>query len=94
MGKLSEALFDAGAATWAARMRRVLKEDRGGIQRALNYLWKYRDHMNYWECRRSKLPIGSGVTEAACKMILGHRFKQSGILWKQGHSQCVFDPRG
>jgi hypothetical protein len=118
VGKLSEALFGVGAeaAAWAARMRRVLKEDRGGVkqvlhsaralrtrrglagrrkdfQRAINYLWKYRHHMNYLECRRSKLPIGSGVTEAACKMIFGYRFKQSGMRWKHGHSQHVLDLR-
>ncbi len=49
--------------------------------------------MNYWKCRQLKLPIGSGVTEAACKMIFGHRFKQSGMRWKQGHSQHVLDLR-
>jgi hypothetical protein len=118
VGKLSEALFGVGrdAAAWAAKMRRVLKEDRGGItrvlysaralrarrglagcrkdfKRAMNYLRKYRRHMNYADCRRSKLPIGSGVTEAACKTIFGYRFKQSGMRWKLGQSQHVLDLR-
>jgi hypothetical protein len=115
---LAEALFRPGreAAAWATKMRRVLKEDRGGItrvlysaralrarrglrgrrknfDRAMNYLRKYRRHMNYADCRRQNLPIGSGVTEAACKMIFGSRFKQSGMRWKGEQGQHVLDLR-
>lgn len=118
VSKLAEALFGVGqeAAAWAAKMRRMLKENRGGIkqvlysaralrarrglvgatkefQKALNYLRKYRKHMNYAECRQAKLPIGSGVTEAACKTIFGYRFKQSGMRWKGQQGQHVLDLR-
>ncbi len=57
----------------------------------LNYLKKYRQHMNYAASRRRKLPIGSGVTEAACKTILGYRFKQSGMRWTSEQGQHVLD---
>jgi hypothetical protein len=28
-----------------------------------------------------RLPIGSGVTEAGCKVVFTQRFKQSGMTW-------------
>ena len=37
-----------------------------------------------------KAPIGSGVTEAACKTIFTQRFKRSGMKWKlDGPPYCV-----
>ena len=38
--------------------------------------------MDYSTYRRFLLPIGSGVTEAACKIVFTQRFKQSGMKWK------------
>ena len=38
--------------------------------------------MDYRNYRQRKLPIGSGVTEAACKIIFTQRFKLSGMKWK------------
>jgi molybdenum cofactor biosynthesis enzyme MoaA len=49
--------------------------------------------MNYRECRRVGLPIGSGVTEAACKTIVNYRFKQSGMRWHCVTGQHVLDLR-
>jgi hypothetical protein len=37
--------------------------------------------MDYPTYRRLRLPIGSGVTEAACKILFTQRFKQSGMKW-------------
>lgn len=37
--------------------------------------------MDYPTYRRLPLPIGSGVTEAACKILFTQRFKQSGLKW-------------
>ena len=31
--------------------------------------------------RSNHLPIGSGVTEAACKTVFTQRLKQSGMTW-------------
>lgn len=39
--------------------------------------------MNYAEHVKNNLPIGSGVTEAACKTIIKQRFCKSGMRWKQ-----------
>ncbi len=37
--------------------------------------------MDYKEYRRLGLPIGSGITEAACKRVFTQRFKESGMSW-------------
>ncbi len=75
------------------RRRRDLVGSRKDFDQAAAYLAKYARHMRYAEARRRKLPIGSGVTEAACKTLVGQRFKQSGMRWKQGHGQHVLDLR-
>jgi hypothetical protein len=116
--KLAETVFGCGpeASRWSAQMRRMLRDQPGGVTRlvqraqalrrhrglagtrkefdkALGYLKKYASHMNYASARRRGLPIGSGVTEAACKTIFGYRFKQSGMRWKRDHGQHVLDLR-
>jgi hypothetical protein len=48
---------------------------------AYNYLLKHSQHMKYSDYKRTGLPIGSGVTEAGCKVVFTQRFKQSGMTW-------------
>jgi len=48
---------------------------------AYNYLLRHSKEMKYSEYRRAGLPIGSGVTEAGCKVVFTQRFKQSGMTW-------------
>ena len=43
--------------------------------------------------RRNHLPIGSGVTEAACKTVFTQRLKQSGMTWKLEGGQWIVDLR-
>lgn len=37
--------------------------------------------MNYPQFRKQHLFVGSGVIEAGCKTVVGHRLKQSGMFW-------------
>lgn len=37
--------------------------------------------MNYPKFRQQHLFVGSGVIEAGCKTVVGHRLKQSGMFW-------------
>jgi hypothetical protein len=57
------------------------KKDEEKYQEAYNYLLKHSKEMKYSEYRRMGLPIGSGVTEAGCKVVFTQRFKQSGMTW-------------
>ena len=48
---------------------------------AYNYLLTHSKEMKYSAYKRMGLPIGSGVTEAGCKVVFTQRFKQSGMTW-------------
>ena len=37
--------------------------------------------MNYPLLRKQHLFVGSGVIEAGCKSVVGHRLKQSEMFW-------------
>ena len=58
-------------------------------QAAYNYLNTHQRWMDYREYRRRGLPIGSGVTEAACKTVFTQRFKESGMTWKLEGGQTI-----
>jgi hypothetical protein len=48
---------------------------------AYNYLLRHSKQMKYSTYRRAGLPLGSGVTEAGCKVVFTQRFKESGMTW-------------
>ena len=60
---------------------------RQRIGTELQYFRKHRRRMNYAEMKSQGLPIGTGVTEAACKTLVTQSLKQSGMRWGQerGH---------
>jgi hypothetical protein len=49
--------------------------------------------MDYHSYREKKLPIGSGVTEAACKVIVKERMSGSGMKWKEHGAHTVLTLR-
>ena len=51
------------------------------IRKEAEYFENHVERMRYPEFRRQHLFIGSGVIEAACKTVVGSRFKQSGMFW-------------
>lgn len=78
----------------ALRSRRGLNSRRRKeFERAYNYIRRRTRFMRYHEFRRVKLPIGSGVTEAACKTVFTQRLKLSGMRWKDPGSQAVLGLR-
>ena len=60
----------------------------------LNYFRNNRHRMQYATARANHLPIGSGVTEAACKTLVTQRLKCSGMRWKTQGGQGVLTIRG
>jgi hypothetical protein len=56
---------------------------------AYNYLLKHSKEMKYSEYRRVRLPIGSGVTEAGCKVVFTQRFKESGMTWSLDGGEVI-----
>lgn len=49
--------------------------------------------MNYSQNVSNNLPIGSGVTEAACKVIVKQRLCNSGMKWKAKGASVVLSLR-
>jgi hypothetical protein len=45
--------------------------------------------MKYAKSQQENLPIGSGVTEAACKTLVKQRLCNSGMRWKEEGAQKV-----
>ncbi|MCI0356104.1 MAG: hypothetical protein L0099_13865 [Acidobacteria bacterium] len=116
---MGEALFgpsSQAAATWASKMRKLLKKsngvfrvlhsaaalrargtlctaDRKRFQTAYNYLRKQARYLRYHSYRQAKLPIGSGVTEAACKTLYTQRLKLSGMRWSKAGAQVILNLR-
>ena len=45
----------------------------------------------HYSCQR--LPIGSGITEAACKTVFTQRLKRSGMSWTIAGGQVILDLR-
>ena len=63
------------------------------FRRAYKYLQVRRGHLRYAEYRRLGLPIGSGVTEAACKTVYTQRLKLSGMCWQKAGAQTILTLR-
>lgn len=61
--------------------RTLTTKDAKLYKSAYQYLNRHQAFMDYREYRQAGLPIGSGVTEAACKTVFTQRFKESGMSW-------------
>lgn len=66
----------------ALRSLRGLVGKESDYDAACGYLRRHAAWMDYARYQRLRTPIGSGVTEAACKTIFTQRFKRSGMKWK------------
>lgn len=73
--------------------RRLSKRAEEDYQSAYQYLLQHQASMDYANYKAEGLPIGSGVTEAACKTVFTQRFKQSGMSWEVESGQMILDLR-
>jgi hypothetical protein len=78
----------------AIRHRRIgVGTKRQQYRNAYNYLRKRMRFLDYGRYRGDHLPIGSGVTEAACKTVFTQRLKQSGMTWELEGGQGIVNLR-
>lgn len=86
---------DGAAEDLLAEMKKTLKrrplkgQARQGLEAAISYFENHLSKMDYSAFRRAHLPIGSGVTEAACKTIVKQRMCGSGMKWKETGAAAV-----
>jgi hypothetical protein len=63
------------------------------LDKAITYFTNQMSRMNYADYRERHLPIGSGVTEAACKTLIKQRLCNSGMKWKHTGAQMLISLR-
>jgi hypothetical protein len=73
--------IDAIESTLRAWHGKLAPVAAGKLQEHLVYLRNNKDRMRYASLLRKGLPVGSGITEAACKSVVGQRTAGSGQRW-------------
>lgn len=64
-----------------------------GLDKELTYFYNNAHRMNYALYYALGFPIGSGVTEAACKTVIKQRFCRSGMKWKRASGGKILQLR-
>lgn len=63
--------------------RHLSREVKEGLNKAIGYIEPRLARMDYAQLKAQGIPIGSGVTESACKLIIKQRMCGPGMRW--GH---------
>ena len=72
---------------------RVSADVRNKLDAAITYFRNHKHQMAYAKYRAKGLPIGSGVTEAACKTLVKQRLCNSGMRWMEKGAKVVLSLR-
>ena len=80
-------------ATQLARRRKISKKIREDLESARTYFSNHKHQMKYSNFVAAGLPIGSGVTEAACKTLIKQRLCASGMRWQEAGARIVLSLR-
>lgn len=73
--------------------KRMSKEKKEKVSAAVTYFENNSHRMDYAANVEENLPIGSGITEAACKVIVKERLCRSGMKWKEKGASVVLTLR-
>jgi hypothetical protein len=78
----------------AFRQKKLGKDVKKKLESTITFFDNHLHQMDYAQFVRSHLPIGSGVTEAACcKTVVKQRLCQSGMRWKEIGASIVLGLR-
>ena len=75
------------------RKHKLSKVAKESLEKAITYFNNHKHQMDYATHSIANYPIGSGVTEAACKVIVKERLCQSGMKWKLDGAQSTLTIR-
>jgi hypothetical protein len=89
-GVLEELVAEAARLSRLATLSQKLRDD---AYSAWTYFNNHRHQMDYPGFLAEGLPIGSGVTEAACKSLVKQRLCASGMRWKTKGAKIVLSLR-
>ena len=76
-----------------AQKNSLTKTVKENLQAALTYFKNHHQMMDYAMHTEKNLPIGSGVTEAACKTLVKQRLCGSGMRWKDQGAKVILSLR-
>jgi hypothetical protein len=89
-GVLDDLVAEAAQLSRRPSLSQTLRDD---AYSAWTYFNNHRHQMNYPGFLAEHLPIGSGVTEAACKSLVKQRLCASGMRWKTKGAKIVLSLR-
>jgi hypothetical protein len=90
VGAATRLLAEMEAIAPPTSLSRTLRE---GLQDAITDCRNHSHQMHYAEALSQQLPIGSGVTEAGCKVIIKARLCAAGMKWKEQGAAIVLSLR-
>jgi hypothetical protein len=73
--------------------KRIKKAVKEALQKCITYFTNHLHQMDYVRYREQGYPIGSGVTEAACKTLVKQRLCRSGMRWTPDGAQNILSLR-
>jgi hypothetical protein len=89
---------EGAAATLLAELEGLTSRDlresaREDLAKAVTYFRNQQERMGYAQRVKDGMPIGSGVTEAACKTLVKMRLCRSGAKWREQGAAAVLSLR-
>ena len=69
--------------------KRIKDEKKEIVESAITYFTNHLHQMDYYKYQKNHYPIGSGVIEAACKVIIKQRLCNSGMRWTDNGARTV-----
>ena len=91
-----EMLYEGEILQVLSEMKKSLEEKISNNDEALkhyNYFENNKSRMQYDLYREKGFPIGSGLVEGKCKLVVGKRFKGNGMRWKKADNEAVLKVR-
>jgi hypothetical protein len=76
-----------------ANTRNMTQAQKKDLQACITYFGHHLNQMHYARYLEHGIPIGSGVTEAACKTLVKQRLCCSGMRWTPEGAQIVLSLR-
>ena len=90
---------EPGAATSLLEIMKLLAQKtlpvkiKESLQTSITYFSNHQHQMDYARYSDEGLPIGSGVTESACKILIKQRLCNAGMRWKSKGASVVLSLR-
>lgn len=89
-------LYEGEILQFLYEARKALLEkitDKHNAVKHYSYFKKNQEKMHYDLYKAKGYPIGSGLVEGNCKLLVGKRFKGNGMRWKKADNEAVLKVR-